>query len=303
MTMVISNIRDILRALHPGSRLARLRVWTFGALVLFDLTLYFDWALRWEHGFAFLWRSEWQIWSVSCVGGWLLCVAWLVREGAGFVRHFGLTFLAFSYGCFVASSGNPRYDWLNEPAYYPNNFLKWNRNVMVYATDGGLTLAAVAALVHGVVGRSLAKHVRWPAPWSLERWLGAAGAAFLMLGPSVTERRLETTSVQELSRELEPLRSAISVGALLVGGVLALASAVLFVRRVSWLRRVRAGGVAGFRIEDAPAEGRRALAALWPLPRKWFGRVLVQVDAGVARPVALVPPLRFGTPRKSPADV
>jgi hypothetical protein len=284
-----------MRALQAAWSPGRLRRWTFAALALFDLTLYFDWALRWERGFGFLWRGEWQIWTVTCVGAWLLCVAWLVRESAGFVRHFGLTFLAFSYGCFVASSGNPVYEWKDLPFYAG---LYRNSNIGHYASDGGSALAFLAALAHGTLGRSLAKHLRWPAPWSWERWLGAVGVAYLCLGSGLEERLIYGASVQQATAALITLRIGLRIAALVIGGLLAAASIVLFVQRVLWLRRARAGSEAGFRIEDAPAEGRRALAALWPLPRKWFGQVLVQVDGGVARPLALVPPLRFMAPRK-----
>ena len=285
-----------MRALHVGPNLQKLRTWTFAALALFDVTLYFDWALRWERGFGFLWRSEWQIWTVTCVGAWLLCVAWLVREGAGFVRHFGLTFLAFSYGCFVASSGNPGYEWKDLPFY---DGLYRSSNIGHYARDGGLDFAILAALAHGLLGRSLAKHHRWPAPWSWERWVGAVGVAYLWLGIVLDERLIYGPSVQRATATLMIFRTGLRIAALVIGGLLTAASIALFVRRALWLRRARAGNVEGYRIEDAPLEGRRALATLWPLPRKWFGKVLVQIDARGARPVALVTPLSFGKTRKS----
>ena len=277
-----------------------MRRWTFGALALFDVTLYFDWALRWEHGFGFLWRSEWQIWTVTCVGVWLLSVAWLVREGAGFVRHFGLTFFAFSYGFFIASSGNPGYDWKDLPSYAG---LYRSSNVGNYADDGGFHLAILAALAHGSVGRSLAKHHRWPAPWSWERWLGAVGLAFLCLGAGLDLRLIADARVQQATIPFMMLRTGLRIAALVIGGLLTAASIALFARRVLWLRRARAGEAEGYRIEDAPLEGRRALATLWPLPRKWFGKVLVQVDVRGARPVALVPPLKLGRSKGSRAAV
>jgi len=233
---VLSSV--INRAVESGSRWSgssraplRLKGWTFGALLLFDLTFYFDWALRWEHGFGFLRRGEWQASTAAFFAVWLLCVAWLVREGAGFVRHFGLTLFVFSIGCFVAGSGNPVHDWKGDPAYYPQNFLQYDRNFMIYATEAGLELAVVAAAAHGILGRSLAKHLRFPAPWSAERWLGAVGAAFLLLGSVLTEPPLDTTRVQQASRGFETLRAAISAGVLVLGGAFAAASVALFVRR------------------------------------------------------------------------
>jgi hypothetical protein len=64
---------------------------------------------------------------------------------------------------------------------------------------------------------------------------------------------------------------------------------------------VRTGSVSGYRVEPAAADGRGGLATFWPLPRRWFRKVLVRVDGGVALPVALVPPVlgekhRLGLP-------
>src|SRR6185369_12463459 len=103
------------RPIDPA--MTRQRWQTLAVLSLLDLALYFDQAVRWEHGLGFLARPAWQSWSASCVGGWLLCVAWLSWSGSGSFRHGALAFIAGSYGFFIASSGNPAYDWKSLPFY------------------------------------------------------------------------------------------------------------------------------------------------------------------------------------------
>src|SRR5690242_13583312 len=88
---------------------------TFAILALLDLTIYFDWAMRWEKSFAFVYRTSWLSWTSASLLGWLLVTGWLVRDGAGFWRQAILTFLAFSVGMFVASMGNPHYDFRRLP--------------------------------------------------------------------------------------------------------------------------------------------------------------------------------------------
>lgn len=207
---------------------AWLRPWTFAALAAFDVVVYFDWALRWEHGFGFLGRGEWWWWTALALGAWLACLGWLVREGAGLVRHALLAFLAFNGGFFVAGIGNPSHDFRQYPFY---GGLGVDSNVGIYSAAEVLPFAVSAALAHGLIGWSLRRSLRHPSPASVERWLGLVGAAVLLLGALTTARLIEGAGIEIPTAGLGALRTGLSTTAFSIGLALCIAAFTRFVRR------------------------------------------------------------------------
>lgn len=213
---------------HSGASLSWLRPWTFVALATFDGTVYFDWALRWEHGFGFLARGEWWLWTALCLGAWFACLAWLAREGAGFVRHALLAFIAFNGGFFVAGIGNPSHDWRRYPFY---GGLLTDGNVGIYSRAEVLAFALSAALAHGLIGSGLKRSLTNPSPSSFGRWLGLVGAAVLLLGALLASRLIDGVGIGTTAAGLEALRRGLSNAAFSIGAILLAAAVAVTLRR------------------------------------------------------------------------
>ena len=133
--------------LDDARRLTQARMLRWALLL--DAGVYMDATLRWELGLGFVRLSWLGAASAMALVFWLFN-RFFVRYAVMDLLRAPLTFLLWCWVFFVASTGNPYFDWWSLPTV---DFFKVSL-LDNWAEDGGFLTAGIAAAAHGVLAPS-----------------------------------------------------------------------------------------------------------------------------------------------------